>query len=433
MARVTLLTLISLLASCGGITTTPDPSTTDDTVLGDDDDIIGDDDDDDVVSATAPVAVDDSLAIDEGNQDMIDLVANDTDPTGDLATDTVALVDLPLNGDAVIQPGGMVGYRHDGSETTSDSFTYTVSDLNGELSNVATVTITVTPVNDAPTTFDDAFSVDEDGFANFDLILNDIDPDDGIAPATITVIDQPMDGSLVVNNDGTVDYSHDGSENALDNFTYTVDDISGLTSNVSNVDITINPINDIPIAVDDISSCYTGRSVVIQLSANDIDDDGFDLTSIALITNPLNGTIVINGDGSVEYTHSGDQTVVDSFSYTITDLAGVVSNVAQVDLTISVAPPCGGWDYNGGCWYSGNEGESCADTCAANCGFDPVNSQHAGNAVGFYFWPGKAFGGDWVAIECSSTDNNTNWGANNTVPDELYTFGTCHLNCACQC
>jgi hypothetical protein len=100
MTRLNLLVLVSVLAGCGNISTVPGPPVTDDVpIIGDDDDdtVIGDDDD--------------------------DVGANDTDPNGDLAPDTIVSVDLPAIGTPVIMPGGVIGYRHDGSETTSDSFT----------------------------------------------------------------------------------------------------------------------------------------------------------------------------------------------------------------------------------------------------------------------------------------------------------------------
>lgn len=48
------------------------------------------------------------------------------------------------------------------------------------------------------------------------------------------------------------------------------------------------------------------------------------------------------------------------------------------------------------------------------------------------FWPNKANGGTWMSIECSSTDNNTNWGANGQVPDANFTHQACYVNCACN-
>ena len=46
--------------------------------------------------------------------------------------------------------------------------------------------------------------------------------------------------------------------------------------------------------------------------------------------------------------------------------------------------------------------------------------------------PNKANGGNWLTIECSSTDNNTNWGANGQAPQADWKFGSCYVNCACN-
>jgi len=95
---------------------------------------------------------------------------------------------------------------------------------------------------------------------------------------------------------------------------------------------------------------------------------------------------------------------------------------------------CGGWEWNDACWYTApNTGMTCTQVCADHCGFDAAGSTHVGNQVGQHFWPNKANGGNWVHTECSSTDNNTNWGANGGVPDPNWSHNACHVNCACGC
>lgn len=85
-----------------------------------------------------------------------------------------------------------------------------------------------------------------------------------------------------------------------------------------------------------------------------------------------------------------------------------------------------------GCWYTAPAlGMTCGQVCASHGGFDSVASQHTGNAVGFLFWPAKANGSNWVTIECSSTDNNTNWGATGNAPDANFSHPACYVNCAC--
>ena len=96
------------------------------------------------------------------------------------------------------------------------------------------------------------------------------------------------------------------------------------------------------------------------------------------------------------------------------------------------ACPPGSVEHNGGCFWVGDKGATCSATCAPHGGFDAVASQHTGNGVGSQFFPGKADGFNWVNIECSSTDNNTNFGATGAVPDPLWSFGACHPSCACN-
>jgi hypothetical protein len=86
-----------------------------------------------------------------------------------------------------------------------------------------------------------------------------------------------------------------------------------------------------------------------------------------------------------------------------------------------------------GCWYTAPAlGMTCDQVCGSHGGFNSAASQHTGNAVGSLFWPAKANGGDWVSIECSSTDNNTNWGADGGAPDSAFSHSACYVNCACN-
>jgi len=180
--------------------------------------------------------------------------------------------------------------------------------------------------------------VDEGSTTNLDFAANDSDVDDALDPASIAV-SVPGNGSLVVNANGTVDYTHDDSETPLaDSFTYTIDDVAGATSNTVTVNLTITPVNDAPIAVTDNFTVAEGSiSTTLDLAVNDSDaDNALDLTSIAIISGPGNGSpLVVNTDGTVDYTHDGSETTSDSFTYTIDDLTGATSNTVTVNLTIT--------------------------------------------------------------------------------------------------
>ena len=106
--------------------------------------------------ATPPVAVDDSFSLDEGASLNLDIAGpggggQDTDVGTGLLLSSIVIQSGPSNGTIdSINPDGTVDYTHDGGETLVDSFTYTIKDKAGNESNVATVSLTINPINDPP-------------------------------------------------------------------------------------------------------------------------------------------------------------------------------------------------------------------------------------------------------------------------------------------
>jgi len=233
-----------LLAACGGLVDKPATPGEADTDTDTDTDTDADTDADaDLPLPVAPQAVDDLFTVDEGAQIVLDILANDVDAQNDLDPGTVLIVDVPLYGEAILRPDGTVGYRHPDANTDDDVFTYTVGDLEGNVSEVATVTVSVTPrVNVPPTANDDVARAVPGGADLINVVANDVDPDDAVDPATVSIVVQPAYGTLVVNVDGTVEYTHDGSVNFIDAFTYVVNDTYGDTSNIASVDVTISDV-----------------------------------------------------------------------------------------------------------------------------------------------------------------------------------------------
>ena len=107
----------------------------------------------------APVAVNDSgtVAEDAATALTIDLTANDTDVDGTIDDATLTIIQ-PAHGTVTDNGDGTVDYVPDANFFGTDTFTYTVQDDDGAISNIATVTVTVTAVNDAPVANDDAAS-----------------------------------------------------------------------------------------------------------------------------------------------------------------------------------------------------------------------------------------------------------------------------------
>ena len=101
-----------------------------------------------------------------------------------------------------------------------------------------------------------------------------------------------------------------------------------------------------PVAVADGASVITGESVAIAVLANDTDaDDGLDVSSVTIVDAPLNGSVSVDASGVVTYVHSGVNLDADSFTYQVSDLGGLVSEVTTV--TITVASETGGYPLAG--------------------------------------------------------------------------------------
>ncbi|MEP0984745.1 Ig-like domain-containing protein [Ekhidna sp.] len=287
-----------------------------------------------------PVALEDEYSFNEGSSNSIDVangvLNNDSDPDGDALS--AILVSDVSNGTLALNADGSFDYDHDGSETLSDSFTYKVNDGSVD-GNMVEAQITINPINDPPFAQDDSTIVDEGGVVQIAVTSNDSDPDGTLDLLSISIVQQPVNGSITNNSDGTIRYIHDDSETTSDSFIYTIDDNNGLTSNQATVIITINPVddtpNEAPIANNDTITVSKGAMVLINVVSNDTDSDGsLDLGSITINSNPSNGALFDNGDGTITYTHDDSETLSDSFTYTINDDDGAASNIASVFITI---------------------------------------------------------------------------------------------------
>ena len=210
-----------------------------------------------------------------------------------------------------------------------DSFSYTVIDGQGGAAT-ATVSVTITSVNDAPVAKDDAATTAEDTAATIAVLANDSDADGGtLSVASVTM---PAHGTATINGDGTVTYAPAPDYNGLDSFSYTVIDGQGGAATAT-VSVTITSVNDAPVAKDDAATTAEDTAATIAVLANDSDADGGTL-SVASVTMPAHGTATINGDGTVTYAPAPDYNGLDSFSYTVIDGQGGAAT-ATVSVTIT--------------------------------------------------------------------------------------------------
>ena len=279
-----------------------------------------------------PLANADSGSVNEGGYVIVNLAANDADPDNDLDLTSIAIVTGPVRGSLAIHNNGTATYTHNGSETTTDSFTYTIEDLGNAVSNTATVGITVNPVNDAPVAANDSGTVNEGGNVLLNLAANDTDPDDGLDLASIAIVTSPVNGSLVNNNNGTVTYTHNGSETTTDSFTYTIEDPSNTVSNTATLNITVTPQNDAPAANN--LSLQTNEDAPLPVTLTGSDED-MNLLGYAVASPPAHGTLT-GVEPNLTFTPDPDFHGADSFTFTVSDgiappVQGTVSiNVIEV-------------------------------------------------------------------------------------------------------
>ena len=117
--------------------------------------------------------------------------------------------------------------------------------------NIATVALTITPVNDAPVAVNDAYTTAEDTpltIAGPGVLANDSDLDGD--PLSALLVTGPAHGTLSLNADGAFTYTPAANFNGADTFTYRAND-GALNSNIATVALTITPVNDAPVAVND--------------------------------------------------------------------------------------------------------------------------------------------------------------------------------------
>ncbi len=275
-----------------------------------------------------PDARDDSLSVSEDTSGQVNVLANDVDVDGDALT--AKLVSGPSNG-KVTQSGGTFTYTPNRDYIGGDSFTYEASDPSGATDR-ATVNISVGGVNDPPVAADDVLTLDEDTSKSVNVVANDRDPDGD--SLTVSIVSGPGKGKASVSG-GMISYTPNANANGSDELVYQVSDGNGGTDTAT-VRITINPINDPPIANGE--SGLVGQNcqnTVFNVLANDSDPDGDSLTVTQ--ASAFSGTVSINKDGSLTYRGPSTGGVNDSITYTISDGNGG-TDTASAGLYVNWCP-----------------------------------------------------------------------------------------------
>src|SRR5213075_593388 len=212
------------------------------------------------------------------------------------------LVSQPTHGVLTLNTNGGFSYLPATNYLGSDSFTYRANDgaLN---SGIATVTITIGGVNDAPVAVDDSYTTPEDTQLTViaaGVLANDSDVDGDALSAIL--VSQPTHGVLTLNTNGGFTYLPAANYNGPDGFTYQAND-GALNSGIATVSITVTGVNDPPVAVNDSYTTAEDTQLTVisaGVLGNDSDVDGDTLSAI-LVSQPTHGVLTLNTNGGFTY------------------------------------------------------------------------------------------------------------------------------------
>lgn len=269
-----------------------------------------------------PTATNTTLTVNEDSSATGQLQAQD--PNAD--TLTYSIVTNPAHGTATtVNSNGTFTYTPDTDFSGTDSFTFTVND-GQTTSNSATVSITITAINDPPTAEPVAITVSEDSSVNGQLQAQD--PDN--TSLTYSVVAHPTHGSVTANTSGGFTYSPEANATGTDNFTFQVSDGQAL-SNTATVSITISPINDAPVALAGSLNAPFEQTTSGTLQANDLDNDPL---TYSLASDPQQVVTITNSTaGAYTFTPVDGMESPYTFTFTVNDGA-TDSNSATVTVTL---------------------------------------------------------------------------------------------------
>jgi VCBS repeat-containing protein len=234
----------------------------------------------------------------------------------------------------------------------TDSFTYSVNDSSGALSNTSTVTITVDAVNDAPMTQDSSASTDEDSPVSIPMTASDPDGDVITSFSATHGAHGTVDNFHLINNVMHATYTPNADYNGTDSFTYTAWD-GKLTSNTSTITVTVNPVNDAPsftkganqTVIED-AGAQTVTNWASALTRGPANENGQKLTfnvsnSNAALFSKLKQP-AISADGTLTYTPAPDAYGSATVTVTLKDNGGTANGGVDISaaqqFTITVTP-----------------------------------------------------------------------------------------------
>ncbi|MDY6835927.1 MAG: Ig-like domain-containing protein [Chloroflexota bacterium] len=286
-----------------------------------------------------PVAVDDIYSVGVGSTLAIQVtqgvLQNDSDVEGDSLI--VILVEDVRNGSLALTNDGSFIYVPNAGFVGIDTFVYEASD-GIALSNSAVVSISINDGNSPPLAFADMYNIDEDQTSTFSImegVLHNDYHQDGGDPLMAVLVQDVDVGILNLRNSGSFTYIPESNFFGTVIFTYKAVDGDAESDEVT-VTINVNPINDVPQALDDGYIVDSSDVLIVDAThgvlANDIDVEEDALVVLKDI-GVVSGTLELLADGSFSYVPNIDFEGVDRFTYKAND-GTANSEIAMVTITV---------------------------------------------------------------------------------------------------
>ncbi|ELA9372521.1 tandem-95 repeat protein [Vibrio parahaemolyticus] len=280
------------------------------------------------VASVADIVADKATVV-EDTPTIINVLSNDTFES----TDKVVSLDAdngPKNGSVIVNNDGTVTYTPDDNYVGKDTFTYVVT--SGGVSESTTVTVNVTPVNDAPVAKDDIATTQEDTAVTIDVLPNDTDVDgDKLSIESVSV---PKEQGTVEVVDGKLVFTPAENFNGDAEITYTVTD--GALTDQATVKVTVNAVNDTPVVESNIADQtlaedFTPYTIDLNTAFSDVDNVDGELT-FSVSGNSNIQVAIVNGIATI--TPTADWNGSETLTFTATDPSG--ESVSQtVDFTVA--------------------------------------------------------------------------------------------------
>jgi len=294
-----------------------------------------------------PIAIDNTINVAEDGNTLRNILVNDL--AGDFPIDaaSVEIITDVTNGELIEDTSGNGTYLYvpDSNFNGTDTFTYRVSDTQGNASNIATVTFNVTPVNDAPTASDTSVTTLEDTPVEINLtaLMQDVEASAG---GYTFEVGGAVNGTVELLSDGiTARFTPGADFSGEASFTFTGTDSGDgdsapITSNTAAVSVTVTPVNDAPVVTDDAlveTDEDTAVEVDLRTLVDDVETVGDDL--VFAVSNPANGSVELLADGyTARFLPAMDFSGPASFAFTVTDTGdGSDGPITTAPATVTVA------------------------------------------------------------------------------------------------